>query len=49
MNAQVRGVQVAALNRMLRGFSRAEARRLEGLLSRIVENAANPVPAEDLG
>jgi DNA-binding MarR family transcriptional regulator len=49
MNAQVRRVQVAALNRMLRGFSRAEARRLEGLLSRIVENAANPVPAEDLG
>jgi S1-C subfamily serine protease len=30
MNAQVRWVQVAALNRMRRGFSRAEARRLEG-------------------
>ena len=32
-------VQIASLNRMLRGFSRREARTLEGLLKRIVENA----------
>jgi DNA-binding MarR family transcriptional regulator len=40
MHAQVRRVQVAVLNRMLRGFSRAEARTLERLLRRLVDNAA---------
>ena len=39
MHAQVTRVQVAVLNRMLRGFSRAEARTLERLLQRILENA----------
>ena len=38
--AQVMRVQVAVLNRMLRGFSRAEVRTLERLLARILENAA---------
>lgn len=40
LHAEVRRVQVAVLNRMLRGFSRAEARTLERLLKRIVDNAA---------
>ena len=40
MYAQVMRVQVNVLNRLLRGFSRAEARTLEKLLLRIVENAA---------
>ena len=39
MHAQLVQVQVASLNRMLCGFSRAEARTLESLLKRIVENA----------
>jgi DNA-binding MarR family transcriptional regulator len=39
MHAQVTRVQVEVLNRMLRGFSRAEARTLEGLLKRILDNA----------
>ena len=39
MHAQLVQVQIASLNRMLRGFSRAEARTLENLLKRIVENA----------
>jgi DNA-binding MarR family transcriptional regulator len=39
MHAQVTRVQVEVLNRMLRGFSRAEARTLEALLKRILENA----------
>jgi DNA-binding MarR family transcriptional regulator len=30
MHAQLVEVQIASLNRMLRGFSRAEARTLEG-------------------
>ena len=38
MHAQLVQVQIASLNRMLRGFSRREARTLEGLLKRIVEN-----------
>jgi len=37
---QVMRVQVAALNRMLRGFSRGEVRTLERLLARIMENGA---------
>jgi DNA-binding MarR family transcriptional regulator len=40
LHGEVRRVQVAVLNRMLRGFSRAEARTLERLLKRIVDNAA---------
>jgi DNA-binding MarR family transcriptional regulator len=40
MHTEVTRVQVAVLNRMLRGFSRAEARTLEKLLKRIVDNAA---------
>ena len=39
MHAQLVQVQVASLNRMLCGFSRAEARTLESLLKRIVECA----------
>jgi DNA-binding MarR family transcriptional regulator len=39
LHAEVRRVQVAMLNRMLRGFSRADARTLETLLRRILENA----------
>lgn len=39
LHGQVTRVQIAALNRMLRGFSRAEARTLEALLKRILDNA----------
>jgi len=39
LHGEVRRVQVAVLNRMLRGFSRAEARTLERLLKRILDNA----------
>lgn len=39
VHAEVRRAQVEVLNRMLRGFSRAEARTLESLLKRLVENA----------
>lgn len=39
MHAQVTRVQVDTLNRMLQGFSKSEARVLEGLLKRIVDNA----------
>ena len=39
MHAQVTRVQVDTLNRMLRGFTKSEARLLEALLRRIVENA----------
>jgi DNA-binding MarR family transcriptional regulator len=39
MYAQVMRVQVDVLNRMLRGFTRAEVRTLERLLQRILENA----------
>ncbi|HEX9432589.1 MAG TPA: MarR family transcriptional regulator [Burkholderiales bacterium] len=38
--AEVTQVQVNVLNRMLRGFSRAEARLLERLLKRMLDNAA---------
>jgi DNA-binding MarR family transcriptional regulator len=40
LHAQVTRVQVEVLNRMLRGFSRAEARTLEALLKRILGNAS---------
>ena len=40
MHGELRRVQVAVLNRALRGFSRAEARTLERLLRRLVDNAA---------
>jgi DNA-binding MarR family transcriptional regulator len=40
MHGQVMRVQVAVLNRMLRGFSRTEVRTLERLLQRILDNAA---------
>ncbi len=39
-HARVTRVQVEVLNRLLRGFSRAEARALESLLRRMLENAA---------
>ena len=39
MHSRVTRVQVDVLNRMLRGFSRAQARALEALLKRIVDNA----------
>jgi hypothetical protein len=39
MYARVMRVQVDVLNRMLRGFSRADVRTLERLLGRILENA----------
>ncbi|HET7197669.1 MAG TPA: MarR family transcriptional regulator [Burkholderiales bacterium] len=38
VHAEVRRAQVEALNRILRGFSRAEARTLESLLKRMLEN-----------
>jgi DNA-binding MarR family transcriptional regulator len=38
-HADVTRVQIAVLNRALRGFSPAEARTLEGLLKRVLENA----------
>ena len=40
LHGEVRRVQVAVLNRMLRGFSRTEVRTLEKLLQRILHNAA---------
>jgi len=39
LHARVRRVQVAVLNKMLSGFTRAEARTLETLLERILHNA----------
>jgi DNA-binding MarR family transcriptional regulator len=39
VHAQVTRAQVAVLNKMLRGFSRTEARTLEHLLQRILDNA----------
>ncbi len=41
VHGEVRRAQVEVLNRMLRGFSRAEARTLESLLKRIVENGGS--------
>ena len=38
--AQVTRVQVDVLNKMLRGFTKTEARTLESLLKRILENVA---------
>ena len=38
MHGEVKRVQVAVLNRALRGFSRAEARTLEKLLKRLIDN-----------
>ena len=38
-HAQVRRVQVGMLNKMLSGFTKAEARTLEALLKRILDNA----------
>jgi len=40
LHGAVTRVQVAVLNRMLRGFSRSEARTLEALLRRMLANAA---------
>ena len=37
---RLREISMAIQNRFLRGFSRAEARQLEGLLGRMLENAA---------
>jgi DNA-binding MarR family transcriptional regulator len=42
MHGEVTRVQVATLNRMLRGFTRPEVRTLEKLLSRLLDNAAEP-------
>ena len=42
MYAEVTRVQVATLNRMLRGFTRPEVRTLEKLLTRLLDNAAEP-------
>jgi DNA-binding MarR family transcriptional regulator len=39
LHGEVRKVQVSVLNRMLRGFSRPEARALERLLKRVLDNA----------
>ena len=39
LHGEVRRVQVALLNRMLRGFSRGEARTLERLLKRLIDNS----------
>lgn len=40
MHAEVTRVQIDLLNRALRGFSRAEARTLEALLKRVLDNAS---------
>jgi DNA-binding MarR family transcriptional regulator len=37
---RMRQVSMGVVNRFLRGFSQAEARQLEGLLTRMLENAA---------
>jgi MarR family transcriptional regulator, multiple antibiotic resistance protein MarR len=37
---RLREISMAIQNRFLRGFSRADARQLEGLLGRMLENAA---------
>jgi len=37
---RMRDVSMRVLNRFLQGFTKAEARQLEGFLSRILENAA---------
>ena len=39
LHGEVRRVQVAVLNRMLRSFSRSDARTLERLLKRLLDNA----------
>lgn len=39
IHGQLTRVQVEVLNKMLRGFTKAEARTLEALLKRILENA----------
>jgi DNA-binding MarR family transcriptional regulator len=39
VHEEVKRVQVTLLNRMLRGFSKTEARTLEKLLKRLLENA----------
>lgn len=40
--ARMRELALAVANRFLRGFTRAEARQLEGLLARMLENAQEP-------
>jgi len=35
----MREISMAVANRFLRGFTRAEARQLEGMLTRLLENA----------
>jgi DNA-binding MarR family transcriptional regulator len=37
---RMRAISMGVVNRFLRGFSQAEARQLEGFLSRMLENAA---------
>ena len=46
LHGEVRRAQVNVLNKMLRGFSRAEARTLERLLKRLIDNAG-PIPLSD--
>ena len=36
---RMREISMAVANRFLRGFTKAEARQLEGLLARMLENA----------
>jgi len=41
VHADMTRVQIDMLNRALRGFSPAEARALEGLLKRVLDNVAD--------
>ena len=38
---RMREISMAMANRFLRGFTKTEARQLEGLLARMLENAAD--------
>jgi len=41
---RMREISMSVANRFLRGFTRAEARQLEGLLTRMLENAQGLAP-----
>jgi DNA-binding MarR family transcriptional regulator len=43
---RMRELSAGVANRFLRGFTKAEARQLEGLLSRMLENATEPAARE---
>jgi DNA-binding MarR family transcriptional regulator len=47
LHGEVRRVQVNVLNKMLRGFSRADAHTLERLLKRLIDNANGAPVAVD--